>query len=507
MSSTASRRAKQIREFGDFQTPDKLAYRTAQIVRDLGVSPRSIVEPTCGLGSFLIAAAKTFDNAQYILGVEINAPHLAHLHERLGAEGLETSVTTLHADFFTLDWPQLLSRAPEPILVIGNPPWVTSAELSRLQSANLPAKSNFQRRSGLEALTGKSNFDLSESILLQILDWLKTRTGAIAMLCKSATARKVLTYAWKHRYPVSDARIYRIDALEQFNASVDACFLVIQMGIGSGRQDCALYADLDDVAPSHTIGYYDGFLVADVSTYRRWRHLHGADGVYTWRSGIKHDSANVMELERDEKGLRNSNGVYVSLEDTYLYPLFKSSDVGNGRTNECRKYMLVTQNRIGEDTSHIEQDAPNTWRYLQDNVETLAKRASSIYRNQPPFSIFGVGEYTFAPWKVAISAFYKRLHFEVVGPIGGRPAVFDDTIYFLACWSEEEAHFVGELLNSAPATEFLSSMIFWSDKRPITIDLLKRLKIGVLARELGREPAYLHHITAQTLRRFFEPVA
>ncbi len=33
-------------------------------------------------------------------------------------------------------------------------------------------------------------------------------------------------------------------------------------------------------------------------------------------------------------------------------------------------------------------------------------------------------------------------------------------------------------------------MIFWSDKRPITVEILKRLDLQAISRELGCEPEY-----------------
>ena len=58
-------------------------------------------------------------------------------------------------DFFTTNYVELLAQCDEPILVIGNPPWVTNATLSMLGSSNLPEKSNFQRRNGFDAITGE----------------------------------------------------------------------------------------------------------------------------------------------------------------------------------------------------------------------------------------------------------------------------------------------------------------------------------------------------------------
>ena len=101
--------------------------------------------------------------------------------------------------------------------------------------------------------------------------------------------------------------------------------------------------------------------------------------------------------------------------------------------------------------------------------------------------MFGVGDYTFAPWKVGISGFYKRLTFSVVGNSEGKPMVLDDTGYFVACRREQELRCVASLLNSKAAREFLSAFIFWDSKRPITVDLLRRLDLPVLARDQGCE--------------------
>lgn len=501
MSSLSQKKSTEVWEFGDFQTPDALAFQATQLVKALGVDPHTIIEPTCGLGVFLLAAAKAFPHAKRILGVEINRLYIDELRLHIERENVNAPVEILHADFFALNWIEMIKELPDPILFIGNPPWVTSAELGMLQSSNLPEKTNFQGHRGIDALTGKSNFDISEWMLLQQLEWLRQRQGTIAVLCKSSVARKVLLHAWKHDFPISRSQIYKIDAQKNFNASVDACFFIIHLNQSENKSlSCDIYEDL--ISPIHfqTIGYIDGHLVADMSSYEQWRHLAGGNDIYTWRSGVKHDCTKIMELELSEKGFRNGNGIETLLETDYIYPMFKSSDLGSGRALKCRKYMLVTQSYVGEDTSHIKQVAPRTWQYLQDNREALEKRSSSIYKNRPPFSVFGVGDYTFAPWKVAISGFYKSLKFRIIGPLDKRPVIFDDTIYFLPCWSEIEAKFLLDLLNSSVATEFFESIIFWSNKRPITVEILKRLDIKALAQHLGREEEYYLHASTREIQ-------
>ena len=74
----------------------------------------------------------------------------------------------------------------------------------------------------------------------------------------------------------------------------------------------------------------------------------------------------------------------------------------------------MTQRKIHDETNIIREQAPQTWNYLLHHAAQLDQRKSSIYKGKPRFSIFGVGDYTFAPWKVAISGLYKTIHFAVI---------------------------------------------------------------------------------------------
>jgi hypothetical protein len=138
----------------------------------------------------------------------------------------------------------------------------------------------------------------------------------------------------------------------------------------------------------------------------------------------------------------------------------------------------------------LRQQTPFIWQYLNKYSELLDNRQSTIYRGQPRFAIFGVGDYSFTPWKIAISGLHKSLQFVTIGPIENKPAVLDDTCYLLPCATQCEAELIAELLNSSIAREFFEAFIFWNDKRPVTAKLLRRLNIVRLAYELGREHEY-----------------
>lgn len=477
-------KTKQTSEFGDFQTPIELACKVCELLSNSNFKPASVIEPTCGIGIFLFAALDQFSTVKKAIGLDVSPDYVEALLLKLRNRLDTKKVQIIHGNFFHTDWAALLKDLPSPMLVIGNPPWVTNAQLSTLGSFNVPDKSNFQKHNGFDAMTGKSNFDISEWMLLQILNWLDNRDAVMAMLCKTAVARKLLMYAWKNKISLSDSAIYHIDAAAYFGVSVDACLLVCHFSPSTHCLTSRVYHSIEDSEPKHIIRSLDGKLVASVELYERWKHLH-TTSTNKWRSGIKHDCAKVMELTKEGNMYRNGFGELVELEDQFVFPMLKSSDVANGGSLIPRRWMLVTQKSVRDDTSLIKDTAPKTWDYLQAHAHLLDKRRSSIYKKRPQFSIFGVGDYSFAPWKVAISGFYKKLDFKVIGSYNNKPVVLDDTSNFIACQSQEEAERIAYLLNSQISKEFFEAFIFWDAKRPITIELLRRLDLVALFQELG----------------------
>jgi hypothetical protein len=476
-------------EYGDFQTPEILARDVCTLLSKHALHPASMLEPTCGLGSFLFAGLDQFKEVQLALGADVNANYIEQARIKLGQRSDTAKVRLVEANFFATDWEKVIAELPEPILVLGNLPWVTNAQLSTLGSQNLPTKSNFQNRNGVDAITGKANFDISEWMLIGLLEAMNGRRGTLAMLCKSSVARKTLLHAWKKRVALERSSIYRIAAGLHFDAAVDAALLVTHFRPGAHHLEANVYAHLHgDVPPETLIGYEAGMLLADIAAYHRWKHLYGEE-VIKWRSGIKHDCSKIMEFRQEGKKYRNGFGNLVDLEDTCLFPMLKGSQVAKG-AGHSNRYMLVTQRTVNEDTIALKDRAPRTWSYLQAHAELFDRRGSSIYRNRPPFSIFGVGEYSFAPWKVAISGFYKKLAFVTIGPIQDKPVVLDDTTYFLPCQTQTQANYLAALLNSSSAQEFYRAFVFWDAKRPITAEMLRRLDLWRLAREQGSEEQF-----------------
>ena len=228
-------------EFGDFQTPHDLAREVCALVSTLGEKPSVILEPTAGRGAFMLAAAQAFPKAK-LLGWEINDEYVTDAMAALNMAGLSARSTVTKQDFFSCDWEGVLSKQEGNVLILGNLPWVTNSGVSVVKGTNLPVKENFMGLRGIAARTGKSNFDISESMLIRLLRALRGKPATFAILCKTATSRKFLRYAWQNEGRIESAALYRIDAAAHFNAAVDACLLFFRTGWAGPRRRMYLRA-------------------------------------------------------------------------------------------------------------------------------------------------------------------------------------------------------------------------------------------------------------------------
>lgn len=467
MSSDHKRRV----EFGDWQTPDDLALACCRKLDEIGICPDVIIEPTCGVGAFVMAAIDVFNGVKNIRAYEVNGEYLSGLNKRLLSANSNVPVSVSQSDFFDVNWREEVNCLTGYMLVLGNFPWVTSSQLGSIGGKNLPEKSNFQGHKGFDAITGKANFDISEWMLMESLRWFVGRRGAIAMLVKTAVARKVIAQAPAFGVKLKGAAIYNIDAKKHFSASVDASLLVMEMDVRDALKDIeyTVYKDLNSAVGTR-VGLRAGKTIGDLDAYDTAGHLLG-QSPQKWRSGVKHDASSIMELTRTDSGLRNGLDELVLIEDKHIYPLLKGSDIGSGKQWR-EKFVIITQRNVGESTHGMAIDAPLTWAYLEKHSEHLNGRGSSIYAKNPCYSIFGIGDYAFRPWKIAICALYKKLEFRLVGPIEGRPVMFDDTIYYVSFDTQAEAESTLACLNSESARRLLSALIFWDEKRPIKTAIL-----------------------------------
>lgn len=511
------RNSPSARERGDFQTPPDLAARVCQLLAESGCSPDVVVEPSYGTGNFIFAALSAFPSVKAVYGVELLEAHewqvkIAALVGALIGSRHGARIELHRASIFGHRFGESVLRAEE-LLIVGNPPWVTNSELGGLGSANLPTKRNIKSLNGLDAVTGKSNFDICEYVLLRMLDLLAPRRGTLAMLCKNSVVKNVVEGLPKREGRFSEVRQVEIDARREFGVAVGASLLLMKTGRGPAAATCAVSALGEPGRVKRIFGWSHGKFVSHLNEYEARRELDGASPS-VWRQGLKHDCARVMELDAEDGHSLNGMGERVEVELENVYPLLKSSDLRKFAVGRARKSVIVTQRKIGEDTTRLQETSPKLWRYLKAHEARFEGRKSSIYRNKPPFSLFGIGDYAFATYKVAVSGLYKEPRFSLAPPVGGKPVMFDDTCYYLGFESYADALFTAALLNTTLVARFLQSIVFTDAKRPYTKELLMRVDLRAVAgsvtfneaRDVWRSAAYepAEEVAEEDYSRFLE---
>ncbi|MHA1584212.1 MAG: methyltransferase, partial [Promethearchaeota archaeon] len=379
-------------------------------------------------------------------------------------------------------------------LILGNPPWVTNSALEKLNSVNLPTKSNYRKLSGMDSMTGKSNFDIAESIILKLFKSFGQYHGHFAMLCKPIIVRNILKDKSNQRLKISNLQSFQIDSKKFFKVNAPACLFCADLG-DKGENFCetGIFEDELTFNNSHNnqseetktkkFGWKNGKFVADIELYREFEKFDGKCP-FVWRQGVKHDLSKIMVLSPYCKGNigKYTNGLKkeISLENEIIYPFLKSSDLQKPISQKARHSIIITQRKIGESTDYIKIKYPLIWKYLHQYRLNFDQRKSRIYRNQPHFALFGIGPYAFAPYKVAISGFYKNGNFMLIEPESAKPVMTDDTSYFIPFQKRSNAIFIWLILNLPEIKTLLSSIIFPTAKRPYTKEVLMRLDLQAI---------------------------
>jgi hypothetical protein len=170
------------------------------------------------------------------------------------------------------------------------------------------------------------------------------------------------------------------------------------------------------------------------------------DCAYRIRHGLKDDAKAVFSVD---------SALLSDVESTHVYPYLRSKHVVRWGLFGHDQF-LVPQRRAGEDNERaLREEAPATYDYLRRHRDRLEARGSSWFDAGPFYSLFGLGPYTWAPYKVVWCRLGFRPRFAVVSTVddadlGEKLVVPGDHCMFVACDDEREAHYLCALLNAAP---------------------------------------------------------
>jgi hypothetical protein len=154
------------------------------------------------------------------------------------------------------------------------------------------------------------------------------------------------------------------------------------------------------------------------------------------------------------------------IEPDLLYPLLRGRDVRRWKSQPSAWILITHLPGMGLKAipeKEMQTDYPYIYGYLKRFEEVLRERAAfkryftrkdkngRIVETGPFYSMFDVGTYTFAPWKVVWPNIASALNAAVVASSEGKVVVPQHIVTLVACETEDEAHYICALINSSSA--------------------------------------------------------
>ncbi len=402
--------------------------------------------------------------------------------------------------------------------LVGNPPWITWSDLPERRRAgwrerHVDRLDLFPHR-GAAARLGHGNDDLAASFVGVCVDRYLAEGGDAAVVLKRDQLRgpagRLLRRGRIGDRSLSVRRVHDLGALSPFEGvATDAAVYALAAdreqsfpvattvwtdGDGSSGDDDRSGDDAGDGADDRrdpvgvsfadgeglraTAGRRTGGLVPvdpddPASAWVRAGMERAALGGPTpeIRHGLKDDASDVFGLDREELGAVDEDLVYPYLASRHVvkFGLFGHD------------LRLVPSRRAGEDNeAWLRETYPDTYDYLERRREALEDRESGWLDDGPFYSAFGLGEYTWAPYKVVWCRLGFKPHFAVAGTVtdpdlGERPVVPGDHCMFVPRERREAAHYLCALLNAAPYQRALREL--GSGKASLSKTAVSRLRL------------------------------
>jgi len=187
-------------------------------------------------------------------------------------------------------------------------------------------------------------------------------------------------------------------------------------------------------------------------------------GACTWLNGVYWVDTALHEGEAGLVQVRNLHDigkkidvppVDVAIEPDLIFPLLRGREVSRW-TATPKAFQIVPQNpatRTGYDEAWMRDNVPETLKYFDHFRDLLVARSGykKYLQGDPFYSVYNVGPYTLAPFKVVWKEQSSSLECAVIGSIHGKVIVPDHKLMLVPFGDEREAHYVCALLNSVVA--------------------------------------------------------
>ncbi|MDA3849667.1 MAG: hypothetical protein PF447_00170, partial [Spirochaetaceae bacterium] len=146
-----------------------------------------------------------------------------------------------------------------------------------------------------------------------------------------------------------------------------------------------------------------------------------------------------------------ANGIYFfnetpDLEPELIFPLLRSGEISSWKHSPSR-FCLIPYYPDGKiiEENVLKKDYPKTWEYLIKNKEHLSNRKSRFVKKHW-YGLFGVGKYTFSPYKVIWRALGAK---EMTAAVVNHAMANQAMHCYIPCKEKNEAYFIAAWLNSS----------------------------------------------------------
>jgi hypothetical protein len=179
-------------------------------------------------------------------------------------------------------------------------------------------------------------------------------------------------------------------------------------------------------------------------------------GVY-WVKALEKQGDLITVQNISKTGKIGVEEIVWSLEKDLLFPVVRGRNISEFKA-EYEHYIIVPHDDRGQAINEkmLKKKYPKVYSYFKKFEEPLKTRADFKERgkNKPFYFLYRLSDKSFAPYKVVWRDISTNIQAAVVGVVddkylGFKPVIPDQTVIFIPCKSEDEAHFICALLNSS----------------------------------------------------------
>lgn len=405
-------------------------------------------------------------------------------------------------------WARIIKNAFAPLfmgqfdLVVGNPPWVNWNSLPKeYRELSIPIWKRYDlfEHKGLDARLGKACDDISILMSYVAIDkYLKDR-GRLCIVITQTLFKTVGGGEGFRRFRLGKCgepfKVIQVDdmvELQPFDSATNrtAVFLCekgeetkypIEYHVWKKKDRGSIAIDMtwDEVQSNTTTKYLKAQSI-DGSAQGSWitarpkalkaikkvvgeseyqgrigSHTGGANGVYWVNISLKNSDSTVEIKNLFNIGKNKYQAISTSVEQELVYPLLRGRDTKKWNGTPSIFILLpqdINQPNKAFDEVVLKKRFPQTHSYFEHFKNKLFARThyKAHFESQgaPYYSIYNVGPYTFAPFKVVWKEQSSEFESAVVSSVDGKVVVPDHKLMLVPFQDEDEAHYVCALLAS-----------------------------------------------------------